>query len=248
MMKSVPHLRQALLLALPLAFGIAGCANRSTGDAPPRRELATIKADQASLKPSEALDLLRAGNERFVSGKPARRDVLHDQIIMTAGQYPHSIVLSCMDSRVPAELVFDAGLGDIFSARVAGNIVNPDMLGSLEYACAAVGAKLVFVMGHTHCGAVKGAVDGVKLENLTGLLEKISPAVKAARNVPGEHTSKNSEFVEAVGEDNVRLAIDQIRSQSKTLRDLESSGKILIAGGVYDIDTGRVHFLTTTNP
>lgn len=242
------YFRPVLVLAVPMLLTIAGCATRSSGDAPPRRELATIKADQASLKPSEALDLLRAGNERFVSGKPARRDVLYDQKIMAAGQYPHSIVLSCMDSRVPAELVFDAGLGDIFSARVAGNIVNPDMLGSLEYACAAAGAKLVFVMGHTHCGAVKGAVDGVKLGNLTGLLEKISPAVRAARNVPGEHSSKNAEFVEAVGEDNVRLAMDQIRAQSPTLLELEKSGKILIAGGVYDLDTGRVHFLTTTNP
>ncbi len=247
-MKSVPLFRPVLLMAVPLLLTVAGCTTQSSGGTLPRRNLAAIKADQASVKPSEALELLRAGNERFVSGKPARRDVLHDQHILAAGQYPHSIVLSCMDSRVPAELVFDAGLGDIFSARVAGNIVNPDLLGSLEYACAAVGSKLVLVLGHTHCGAVKGAVDGVQLENLTGLLDKISPAVKAARNVPGEHTSKNSEFVEAVGEDNVRLAVEQIRSQSKTLRDLENAGKILIAGGIYDLDTGRVRFLTTTKP
>ena len=170
--------------------------------------------------------------------------MLHDQQTTAAGQYPHAVILSCIDSRAPAELIFDAGLGDLFNARIAGNIADPDLVGSMEFACAVSGAKLVLVMGHTSCGAIKGACDKVELGNLTGLLEKIQPAVAAVQDVQGERNSKNTAFVEAVSEANVRLTVERIRELSPILREMESAGKIQIAGCVYDLKTGRVRFLT----
>jgi len=169
--------------------------------------------------------------------------MLHDQQTTAGGQFPHAVLLSCIDSRAPAEFVFDAGIGDLFNARIAGNVANQDLVGSMEFACAAAGAKLVLVMGHTRCGAVKGACDHVQLGNLTGLLDKIQPAVEAVRNVPGERNSTNSKFVEAVSEANVRLTVARIRELSPILRDLESAGKIQIVGCLYDLGTGRVQFL-----
>ena len=148
-----------------------------------------------------------------------------------------------MDSRAPAEFVFDKGLGDLFNVRIAGNIADQDLVGSMEYGCAVVGAKLVLVMGHTDCGAIKGACDHVQLGNLTGLLDKIQPAVASVRDVPGERNSKNKPFVEAVSEANVRLTLDRIRALSPILGNLEHEGKIQIAGCIYDLDTGRVRFL-----
>ena len=198
---------------------------------------------QAALTPAQVLEALRVGNERFVTGKTKSRDMLHYQRTTAAGQYPHAIVLSCIDSRAPAEIVFDAGIGDIFNARIAGNIADADLVGSMEFACAVSGAKLVLVMGHTSCGAIKGAIDHVELGNLTGLLKKIEPAVAAVNNVPGERNSKNTPFVEAVSEANVRQTLDRIRELSPILRDLEKAGKIQIAGSIYDLETGRVRFL-----
>jgi carbonic anhydrase len=186
---------------------------------------------------------LRHGNERFATGKPAPRDMLHDQQITAAGQYPHAVILSCIDSRAPAEFVFDQGLGDLFNARIAGNIADADLVGSMEFACAVSGAKLVLVMGHTSCGAIKGACDHVQLGNLTGLLDKIQPAVTAVQDVPGERNAKNQKFVEAVSVANVRLTVERIRELSPILRDLERAGKIQIAGCIYDLATGRVQFL-----
>lgn len=224
---------------------VAGC---TTPPAPPtKRELAALKAEQMALVPAQVLASLRRGNERFVSGNREGRDMLHDQQITAAGQYPHAIVLSCIDSRAPAEFIFDAGLGDIFNARIAGNIADADLVGSMEFACAVSGAKLVLVMGHTSCGAIKGACDGVQLGNLTGLLDKIQPAVAAVREVPGERNSKNTVFVEAVADMNVRLTVERIRELSPILRDLESQGKILIVGCIYDLETGRVRFLPVTS-
>ena len=220
---------------------MAGCA--TPAPTPPRRALAELKAEQAALTPAQVLASLRRGNERFATGKPAPRDMLHDQQITAAGQYPHAVILSCIDSRAPAEFVFDQGLGDLFNARIAGNIADADLVGSMEFACAVSGAKLVLVMGHTSCGAIKGACDHVQLGNLTGLLEKIQPAVAAVQNVPGERNSKNQKFVEAVTEANVRLTVDRIRELSPILRDLETQGKIQIAGCIYDLATGRVRFL-----
>lgn len=209
-----------------------------------RRDLAAIKAEQAALTPAQVLESLRRGNERFASGKTASRDMLHDQQTTAAGQYPHAVILSCIDSRAPAEIIFDAGLGDLFNARIAGNIADADLVGSMEFACAVSGAKLVLVMGHTSCGAVKGACDKVELGNLTGLLKKIEPAIAAVHDMPGERNSKNTAFVEAVSEENVRLTVERIRELSPVLRDLERSGKIQIAGCIYDLSTGRVRFLS----
>ena len=171
------------------------------------------------------------------------RDTLHDQRVTAAGQYPHAVVLSCIDSRAPAEIIFDTGIGDIFNARIAGTIADADLVGSMEFACAVSGAKLVRVMGHTNCGAIKGAIDRVELGNLTGLLKKIEPAVDSVRNVPGDRTSKNKKFVEAVAESNVRLTVERIRELSPILRDMEKEGKIRITGCIYDLETGRVRFL-----
>jgi len=231
-------------VAFLLVLTLAGCATPTLP--PQRRDLAAIRAEQATLTPPQVLEQLRRGNERFASGRPEPRDMLHDQQITAAGQFPHAIILSCIDSRAPAEFVFDAGLGDIFNARIAGNIADADLVGSMEFACKVSGAKLVLVMGHTSCGAIKGACDRVQMGNLTGLLEKIQPAVAAARDVPGERNSKNKQFVEAVAEENVRLTVDRIRELSPILRELENAGKIQIAGCIYDLDTGRVRFLQPT--
>jgi carbonic anhydrase len=229
----------ATLLLLPT---LCGCSTASRS-APERRDLATFKQQQADATPAQVIDSLRRGNERFASGKPQPRDMLHDQQVTAAGQYPQAVILSCIDSRAPAELIFDQGIGDVFNARIAGNIADADLVGSMEFACNVAGAKLVLVMGHTSCGAVKGACDRVQLGNLTGLLEKIQPAVEAVHDVPGERNSKNKAFVEAVAEANVRLTAEKIRELSPILRQMESEGKIQIAGCVYDLKTGRVHFL-----
>jgi carbonic anhydrase len=230
-------------VSLVLLSSAGNAAPSPTPDAT-RRDLAAIKAEQAALTPAQVLADLQHGNERFVSGKIKPRDMLHDQQTTAAGQYPHAVILSCIDSRAPAEIIFDAGLGDLFNARIAGNIADPDLAGSMEFACAVSGAKLVLVMGHTSCGAIKGACDKVELGNLTGLLEKIQPAVAAVKDMPGERNSKNTAFVEAVGEANVRLSVERIRELSPVLREMESAGKIQIAGCVYDLKSGRVKFLS----
>jgi carbonic anhydrase len=235
--------RSLIVSAAISVFALAGCSTSAPTATPQRRDLAAIKAEQAALTPAQVLESLRRGNERFALGKTAPRDMLHDQRITAAGQYPHAVILSCIDSRAPAEIIFDTGLGDIFNARVAGNVADSDLIGSMEFACAVSGAKLVLVMGHTSCGAVKGACDHVELGNLTGLLEKIKPAVESVRDVPGERNSKNKDFVEAVSEANVHLTLKRIRELSPTLRDLESAGKIQMAGCIYDLNTGRVRFL-----
>ena len=171
----------------------------------------------------------------------------HDYIAQkrasVAGQYPAAVILSCIDSRAPAEIILDLGLGDTFNARIAGNIVNDDLLGSLEFACAVAGAKVILVMGHTACGAIKGAIDGAKLGNLTGLLDKIKPAVQATQYA-GERSSKNDAFVDEVAKTNVRLTIDETRHRSDVLAGLERDGKIKIAGAMYHLVGGRVEFLT----
>jgi len=229
--------------ALLLLLALTGCSTTAPISTPQRRDLAKLKGEQAALTPALVLESLQRGNARFVSGKPEPRDMLHDQQVTAAGQYPRAVILSCMDSRAPAEFVFDRCLGDLFNVRIAGNIADHDLVGSMEYACAVVGAKLVLVMGHTDCGAVKGACDHVQLGNLTGLLDKIQPAVEAVRDVPGERNSKNSKFVEAVSEAHVRLTVARILELSPVLRDLESAGKIQITGCIYDLKTGRVQFL-----
>lgn len=200
---------------------------------------------QAAMTPQSALDALLDGNRRFVEGKPARRDS-KDQIARTSGgQWPFAAILSCIDSRVPAELVFDQGIGDMFSARVAGNVVNPDILGSLEFACKVAGAKLVLVLGHTSCGAVKGACDGVELGNLSGLLARVGPAIEAVTE-PGEAEQRNSSnagFVQDVAEHNVRVALRDLAEQSAVLGEMLAAGEIAVAGAMYDVATGEVKLL-----
>jgi carbonic anhydrase len=173
----------------------------------------------------------------------ALRDYRDQQRTSAAGQYPTTAVLGCIDSRAPAELIFDAGIGDTFNARIAGNVVNDDLLGSLEFACAVAGAKVVLVLGHTACGAIKGAIDDVEMGNLTGLLARVKPAITAT-TFTGEKTSKNAAYVDAVAQTNVRLGLDNVRRRSPILADLEKKGTIQIVGAMYDLATGTVQFLT----
>lgn len=206
---------------------------------------AQTQATQAAITPAKALELLKEGNQRFTSKSLVERD-LNLQVAQTStGQYPFATVLSCIDSRVPAELVFDQGIGDIFSVRIAGNFVNRDILGSMEFASKLAGTKLILVLGHTACGAVKGACDHAELGNLTGMLENISPAVEAITEpaAADQRTSANIDFVNAVGTKNVELTIERIRKESPVLAEMEQAGEIQLVGGMYDIATGKVNFL-----
>lgn len=199
---------------------------------------------QAKLSPDEVLEILKQGNRDFVRDNLTVRN--NSQRIRQAamGQYPKAVVLSCLDSRVPVEDVFHRGIGDIFVARVAGNIVNDDMLGSLEYACKVSGSKVIVVMGHEHCGAIKSAIDDVHLGNISALLSKIRPAVaSASQDFDGNKTSKNPAFVEKVCEHNIEKAINDIRTRSPILKEMEDKGEIKIVGSMYDMDTGKVDFL-----
>lgn len=206
---------------------------------------AQTKASQDAISPAKALELLKEGNQRFTAKQQVERD-LNLQVEQTStGQFPFATVLSCIDSRVPAELVFDQGIGDIFSVRIAGNFVNSDILGSMEFASKLAGTKLILVLGHTVCGAVKGACDHAELGNLTGMLDKIAPAVEAVTEpaAAADRTSANIDFVNAVGAKNVTLTIERIREESPVLAEMEQAGEIQIVGGMYDIATGQVNFL-----
>lgn len=200
------------------------------------------KEQRDKLTPDEIVDLLRQGNDRFRSGKMLSHDYLAQKRATASGQYPGAAILSCIDSRAPAEIVFDTEIGETFNARVAGNVANDDLIGSLEFACAAAGAKVVLVMGHTSCGAIKGAIDGVQLGKLTRLLDKIKPAV-AATQYEGDRSSKNDAFVDAVARTNVQRTIDEIRHQSNILAAYEKDKKIKIVGAMYHLTGGRVDFL-----
>ena len=206
-------------------------------------EAAAMSAEQRDkLTPDEVLAMLQQGNERFRTGRMEAHDYLAQKRATASGQYPAAAILSCIDSRAPAEIILDTGIGDVFNARVAGNIANDDMLGSLEFACAAAGAKLVLLMGHTACGAIKGAIDAVELGHLTELLHRIKPAV-AATVYEGARTSKNPAFVDAVAVTNVRRTLEQIRRESSVLADLEKAGKLKIVGSMYHLQGGRVEVL-----
>lgn len=207
-----------------------------------RTDRVLTRDEQQRLTPDDVLALLREGNERFVAGDVTHRDHRAQVRAASEGQWPKAVVLSCLDSRIPVEDVFDCGIGDLFVARIAGNIVNDDILGSMEFACGAVGAKLVVVLGHEHCGAVKGAIDGVELGNLTALLRKIAPAAAEVPGHEGARTSKNPELVHAVAEQNVHRGLLRIREESPLLRGLEEEGTIRIVGGMYDMGSGAVTF------
>jgi carbonic anhydrase len=200
------------------------------------------KASQAAMTPQSALAELKAGNARFVAGQSLHRNYPWQVQATASGQYPFAVVLSCLDSRQPIEIVLDQGIGDIFSARVAGNVLDEDILGSMEFACKVSGAKLIAVIGHSNCGAIKGAVDDVQLGNLTGLLTKIKPAIDAVPTEVQPRTSKNAAFVDQVSEANVRLVMQQIRERSPILREMLDKGEIGIVGGMYDLSTGKVQF------
>jgi carbonic anhydrase len=194
------------------------------------------------MTPDQVLDGLKKGNERFRSGTMVSRDYRDQQRTSAAGQYPSAAVLGCIDSRAPAEIIFDAGIGDTFNARIAGNVVNDDLLGSLEFACAVAGAKVLLLFGHTACGAIKGAIDDVEMGNLTGLLARVKPAITAT-TFAGEKSSKNAAYVDAVARTNVVLGLDNIRRRSPILAELEKKSTIQIAGAMYDLTTGAVEFL-----
>lgn len=205
---------------------------------------AHTKETQATMTPQKSLDYLKEGNARFQGNLKANRNLLEQVNDTSDGQFPFATILSCIDSRVSAELVFDQGLGDIFSVRIAGNFVNSDILGSMEFACKLAGTKLIVVLGHTACGAVKGACDDAKLGNLTGMLAKIKPAVEAITEPkdPSIRNSKNMEFVDNVSAKNVQLTIDKITKDSPVLAEMEKNGEIKIVGAMYDINTGAVVF------
>lgn len=200
------------------------------------------KETQEELTPSLALQILKEGNARFVSNIKAHRDLLEQANVTSAGQFPFAAILSCIDSRTSAELIFDQGLGDIFSIRIAGNILNDDILGSMEYSCKLSGSKLIVVLGHTKCGAISGACDHVELGHITSLLDKIKPAIELEKTTTEERNSTNKNFVRNVTTNNIHLVVEKIRQQSPILVEMENAGQIKIVGGLYDLDTGHVTF------
>ncbi len=202
---------------------------------------ALTKEQRDRMTPDQILAEMKEGNGHFRKGLRRARNYLKEQQATAKGQHPAAVILSCIDSRAPAEIILDLGIGDIFNARVAGNIANDDILGSMEFACKLSGAKVALVMGHTSCGAIKGAIDNAELGNLTGLLAKIKPAVQAT-TYSGERTAKNYAFVDAVARKNVELTMAYIREHSPVLRELETQGTIEIAGAMYNLETATVDF------
>ena len=201
---------------------------------------------QTSISPSMALQLLQDGNKRFISNLKVNRNLLQQANDTSDGQHPFAIILSCIDSRTSAELIFDQGLGDVFSVRIAGNIINEDILGSMEFACKVAGSKIIVVLGHTKCGAIKGACDKVEMGNLTSLLSKIRPAVEDETSTKENRTSKNPEFVENVSTINVKRSVKAIMQRSPILKEMIEKGEIGIIGGIHDISTGDVDFFSET--
>lgn len=202
---------------------------------------AHTKETQATMSPVSSLQELMDGNRRFLDQKPAERSVI-EQVGQTAnGQYPFACVLSCIDSRIPTEIVFDQGVGDLFNARVAGNFINDDILGSMEFACKLAGAKVIMVLGHTSCGGVKGACDNAELGLLTQMLAKIRPAVDAVKTQDGEdRSSKNKAFVNRVAEENVRMNVAGVTKRSAVLKEMADAGEITVVGAMYDVASGKV--------
>lgn len=204
------------------------------------------KEMQTAITPSMALELLKDGNRRFVSNLKVNRNLLQQANETSDGQHPFAVILSCIDSRTSAELIFDQGLGDVFSVRIAGNIINEDILGSMEFGCKVAGSKIIVVLGHTKCGAVKGACDHVEMGNLTALLTKIRPAVDDETTTKENRNSSNPEFVENVSTINVKRTVKSIMERSPILKEMIESGEIGIVGGTHDISTGEVTFFTDT--
>jgi len=231
-------------IALILALGLGGvqAADDHGGPVTPKPYTPGVtlsKSVQASITPEQAIKILQAGNQRFASGRSLKYDHKRHVRQTALGQFPFASVVACIDSRSAPEQVFDTGVGDIFTTRVAGATVNEDMVGSLEYAAKVAGSRAIIVLGHTNCGAIKGACDDVQMGNLTGLLAKLKPAVEAS-STPGERNSKNNSFVKDVTEMNVKLTVEKIRNTSPILKEMEAAGQIKIVGAVYDTGTGKV--------
>ena len=233
--------RRQMLKALPAA-GAAGALLALTGRLESAEVPAMTREAQRNMTPHKALAMLKAGNERFVRGEMLQRDLLAQVRATSGGQFPFAVVLGCIDSRVPPELVFDQGIGDIFSPRIAGNFANTDIIGSIEFATALAGAKLVVVLGHTDCGAVKGACDHAKLGNLTHTLSNMSPAVYGVTEVQGPRNSRNKAFVQEVAEENVRLTVKSIIDRSTVLSNLVTEKHLKLIGAMHDVSSGRVSF------
>ncbi|QDU93449.1 carbonic anhydrase family protein [Lignipirellula cremea] len=212
-------------------------------DAKPLVERVLTREERDKLKPDEVLQMLKDGNGRFMAGTLTQRD--HSKLVREAslGQFPKAVILSCLDSRIPVEDVFDRGIGDIFVARVAGNFANTDILGSMEFGCKVAGAKLILVMGHENCGAIGGAIDNVELGNITPMLQNIRPAVEFFEKEEGSKTSANGKFMQQVAEKNVLLTVAYIREHSPILSEMEENGQIRIVGAMYGMETGKVEFL-----
>ena len=211
---------------------------------PAPRDLAVplTRETQAALTPAAVVQLLKDGNERFLAGRAVDHDFLRQIRLTSGGQFPMAIILGCIDSRVPHEIIFDKGVGDVFSARVAGNFVNTDILGSLEFATALAGARAIVVLGHTECGAVKGACDHVEMGNLTATLSNIAPAIYHVTEIDGPRTSANHDFVEAVAHANVEMTVQNIVDRSPIIRALVEEGRVVVIGAMHDVATGRVTF------
>lgn len=205
------------------------------------------KEDQEGISPKQALEILTDGNKRFVQNLKMNRNLLEQVNLTRNGQWPFAVILSCIDSRTSAELIFDQGLGDIFSIRIAGNIINEDILGSMEFACKVAGSKFIVVLGHSKCGAIKGACDHVELGNLSALLQKIQPAVNAETLTKENRNSSNSYFVEEVSRINVEQTVEQVLEKSSVLSQLVEEGKIGIIGAMYDVSSGKVEFYEHTS-
>lgn len=229
-------LKQSLAVSALAVTGLAGLSVPAISFA-----ASLSKAERDGMTPDAVIEHFKQGNLRFRENRPAKHDYLAQKRNSITGQYPAAVILSCIDSRAPAEIILDAGIGETFNSRVAGNISNRDMLGSMEFACAIAGAKLVLVMGHTRCGAVRGAIDNAELGNLTALLDEIKPAI-AQTDYSGERKGSNYDFVDAVARKNVELTIENIRKNSAVLKALEDQKKIKIVGSMYHLTGGRVEF------
>ena len=230
-----------ILIAL-FTVALISITVQAAGDTP-RVERVLSQEEQAALTPEQVLTALKQGNRRFMSGTITSRD--HSALVRSAaeGQFPKAVILSCLDSRIPVEDVFDRGIGDIFVARVAGNFENTDILGSMEFATLISGAKVILVMGHSDCGAIKAGIDGAELGNITAMLENIQPAIDSLSSYKGKKTSSNHDFVHMVTERNVQLTMEDIRKRSPIIADLEKKGKVKIVGAVYDMTSGTVEFI-----
>jgi carbonic anhydrase len=214
---------------------------------PPLKEKVLTKAEQDALTPDMVIQSFKEGNTRYMNNDLTKRD--HSALVRDAaiGQYPKAVILSCLDSRVTVEDIFDKGIGDLFVGRVAGNFVNVDMLGSMEFGCKVSGAKVILVLGHESCGAIKSAIDNVKLGNITAMLSNIQPAVAKSQDFKGEKSSKNDEFVDYVAKNNIILAMETIRKKSPILKEMADKGEIKIVGAYYSLKTGKVNFLDETS-